>query len=408
MDFERHYLSDTELECWFYLSDDTLDEYVDHIFPERDWKVPLQHDDFTRVAEAAAQDGYQEIKKYSDIEPATQPTIRTEPAPDGLYLVIAFEVVPQIELPDYRAIAEKYTMPSIEVTEEDFEEAKQDILELGVEYEEVNGPCQMNDLITIYYRFLENGQITRQDENTYLKLGQDIFLPGLDEQLVGLKKGKTETFVFDGGEGTSITADITITSIHRPVYPTFDQEFIETYLAEEGITKTEAEQLLWYTAYGMKDAQAQREVLGNIMEEITQNMTKGLPKNLVHSQLNGRVEYFKGPEYGLSIYDLIDYSVRFDHMNDDLTKYGQKKALYAVITRDIYQYEQLETSQEEVQALAESVAEKVSPEGNPDNLPDKEKQELKQGAKLVLREVKALEFLLEFVNDEEDTETYRA
>ena len=102
---------------------------------------------------------------------------------------VAYEVLPTITLADTSSI--KITRPIVEISEEEVEEQVQRVAESAKTYAAKKGKAASGDRVTIDYLGKVDGVPFDggKDEGANLVLGSNQFIPGFEEQLIGLKAG---------------------------------------------------------------------------------------------------------------------------------------------------------------------------------------------------------------------------
>ncbi|OCP24115.1 MULTISPECIES: trigger factor [unclassified Ensifer] len=138
-----------------------------------------------------------------------------------LEFTVAYEIIPAIELKDVSGI--KVTREVVEIAEDEVNEQILRIAESARTYESKKGKAANGDRVTIDYLGKVDGEAFDggKDEDAELVLGSNRFIPGFEEQLVGLKAGdeKTITVTFPADypaanlAGKEATFDITVKDV---------------------------------------------------------------------------------------------------------------------------------------------------------------------------------------------------
>ncbi len=138
-----------------------------------------------------------------------------------LEFTVAYEIIPAIELKDVSGI--KVTREVVEIAEDEVNEQILRIAESARTYELKKGKAANGDRVTIDYLGKVDGEAFDggKDEDAELVLGSNRFIPGFEEQLVGLKAGDekviTVTFPADypaaNLAGKEATFDITVKDV---------------------------------------------------------------------------------------------------------------------------------------------------------------------------------------------------
>ncbi len=134
---------------------------------------------------------------------------------------LAYEIIPPIELKDATGI--KVTREVIEISEDEVNEQILRIAESARTYESKKGKAANGDRVIIDYLGKVDGVAFDggKDEDAELVLGSNRFIPGFEEQLVGVKAGdeKTITVTFPADypaanlAGKEATFDITVKDV---------------------------------------------------------------------------------------------------------------------------------------------------------------------------------------------------
>ncbi|OLP59982.1 trigger factor [Xaviernesmea oryzae] len=135
-----------------------------------------------------------------------------------------YEVIPSIELKDVSGIS--VTREVVEIDEKEVEEQILKIAENARTFEDKDGAAENGDRVTIDYLGKLDGEPFDggKDEDAELVLGSNRFIPGFEEQLVGLKAGDekviTVTFPADypaaNLAGKDATFDIKVKTVAAP------------------------------------------------------------------------------------------------------------------------------------------------------------------------------------------------
>lgn len=138
-----------------------------------------------------------------------------------LEFTVAYEVIPKFELKDVSGI--KVVREVVDIAEDEVNEQILRIAESARTYESKKGKAANGDRVTIDYLGKVDGVAFDggKDEDAELVLGSNRFIPGFEEQLVGVKAGdeKTITVTFPADypaanlAGKEATFDITVKDV---------------------------------------------------------------------------------------------------------------------------------------------------------------------------------------------------
>ena len=153
---------------------------------------------------------------------------------------VEMEILPKIEFPDFKKI--KVTRPTTAASDADVEQALQKIAEANQQYEPKEGKAETGDQVTIDFKGSIDG--TPFDggaaEDAPLVLGSNTFIPGFEDQLVGVavgdKKDITVKFPEDYGAdhlaGKDAVFAINVKKVEKPKKTEIDDEFAKGVGAE--------------------------------------------------------------------------------------------------------------------------------------------------------------------------------
>jgi len=142
-------------------------------------------------------DSYREALSRVDLAPVSQPRVEDIHFQTGepLRYRAVVEVKPSLTVKDYRGIP--LERKAVEVTDQEVERALELLREDAAEYVPMEGwPALRDDLIVLDYEGTVHGKPFKggSGKNLTLLLGRGEYLPGFEEQIVGLQKGDSKQF----------------------------------------------------------------------------------------------------------------------------------------------------------------------------------------------------------------------
>jgi len=151
----------------------------------------------------------------------------------------SFETEPQFDPQGYKGI--EVEKENISVTDDDLEKRLTEIRQMYATMEEVkeDRPVAQGDFVTMNFTGSLNGESPDElkAENYLLEIGSQRFIPGFEEQLVGMKNGETKsinvTFPADYHEekfaGKEVSFAVTMNNIKEKKLPELDEAFIKNF-----------------------------------------------------------------------------------------------------------------------------------------------------------------------------------
>ncbi len=218
----------------------------------RPGKVPASHlrrvygkAAMAEVIEAAVREANNQIVTDRGFKLATEPKV-TLPSEEGavesiisgkadLAYTVELEVVPPITLADFKTI--KLERLVSEVTDTEIDEALERIAEQNRPYAAKSEGAEKGDRVVIAFKGMIGGEPFDggTGDDTPVLIGSGTFIPGFEDQLLGIKAGENRTFDIKFPEnyhapmaGKDATFEVTAKSVEAPGTVTIDEEFAKT------------------------------------------------------------------------------------------------------------------------------------------------------------------------------------
>jgi trigger factor len=228
----------------------------------RPGKVPVAHlkrlygkSAMAEVIEAAVREANSQIVTERGLKLATEPKVVLPPEEGAVEGIIAgkadlaytveMEIVPPIALADFKAIKlERLTAP---LEDSEIDQALQTIAEQSRPFNDsADAPAAQGDRVTISFQGSIDGEPFEggSGDDVALVLGSAQFIPGFEDQLVGVKAGDSrtvevkfpETYRAESLAGKNAVFSVTTKKVETPGAVTLDDDFAKT-LGLESLAK---------------------------------------------------------------------------------------------------------------------------------------------------------------------------
>ncbi|HMA72391.1 MAG TPA: trigger factor [Xanthobacteraceae bacterium] len=155
-----------------------------------------------------------------------------------LSYTVAVEVVPQITLADFKVI--KLEKIVADIVDLDVEEGIRRLAEQNRTYttKPEGATAEMGDRVVVSFKGTIDGEAFEggSGEDVPLNLGESTFIPGFEEQLVGIAAGETRTvnvtfpteYAAERVAGKAASFEVTAKSIEKPGEITIDEDFAKS------------------------------------------------------------------------------------------------------------------------------------------------------------------------------------
>jgi trigger factor len=227
----------------------------------RPGKVPVAHlkrlygkSAMAEVIEAAVREANSQIVNERGLKLATEPKVVLPPEEGAVEGIIAgkadlaytveMEIVPPIALADFKSIKLERLTAAVEDAEID--QTLQSIAEQNRPFNDSNGPAAASDRVTISFQGTIDGTPFEggSGDDVALVIGSAQFIPGFEDQLVGIKAGESRTvevkfpdnYRVESLAGKEAVFSVTAKKVETPGSIAFDDEFAKT-LGLESLAK---------------------------------------------------------------------------------------------------------------------------------------------------------------------------
>lgn len=246
--------------------------------------------------EQAVNDAYVEAIRQEELRPVVQPQINiTKFVPfTTLEFTAEVEVVGEIKLPDYKKV--KLAKKPVKVTAEDVNKVIENLQTRVAEKADVDRAAKKGDEVLIDFAGTDaktKEPIQGADGKDYpLQLGSDTFIPGFEDNLIGVKPGKEKTFdlTFPADYGVAtlqnrkVTFAVTIKKVQEMKLPKVDDAFAASVGPFKTVADLKADikkQLESEQTY-----QNQREFDNELIEKIAEKAKVAIPKLLIDEEID--------------------------------------------------------------------------------------------------------------------------
>ena len=283
-------------------------------------------------------------------------------------ITLTTDVYPEVTLGDYKGL--EVEKAEAEVTDAQVDAELNRMAQNVASTETVERPAQLGDTANIDFEGFDNGVPFDggKGENHDLKLGSNSFVPGFEEQVVGMSAGEEKdidiTFPEDYHEGLAGKAvvfhvkcnKVTVTNV-----PALDDEFAKDVSEFETLEALKAD----IREKALENAQKQiNNAFENAaVEKAAENTTVDMPNALIESELDNQMERF-AYQLQMSGYSVEQYAKM---MGGDLTTMrnafrpaAEKQAKINVTLEKIAEVEEIVVADEDVEAEYASLAEQYS------------------------------------------------
>ena len=325
---------------------------------------------FFLAAEEVLQSAYAKAMEESNLIPVVQPSVDIKDISDrGVEFTFKIITKPEVKIKNYKGLGIK--PEEIKVTKDEIDHEIGHLLEEYTELVTKEGEVKNGDVAVIDFEGFKDGKPFDggKGENYSLEIGSNTFIPGFEEQVIGMKTGEekdlTVSFPEDYGvedlKGQPVIFKVKVNEIKEKVTRELDKEFFED-LAMEGVDSKETlEKEVEENIKAQKEADNENKYIDHLLEEVAKNVEVDIPQEMVDEEttrLLGRFEQQMAMQgISLDIYYQFTKSSEED-LRKQMDKEAYQNVLYRLMLEEIMNLEKIEVSQEEASKEAEELAKK--------------------------------------------------
>lgn len=252
---------------------------------------------YDRAVEGVANEALVEAVKEHNLELVARPTLDYKDASDeSVTLVINCVVSPEVTLGEYKGL--DIHKDEVNVTDEDVEAELSKVQDRFADWvlREEGQPAEDGDQVTIDFVGKKDGEPFEggSGENYPLELGSNTFIPGFEEQLVGVKaddvKDVTVTFPEDYQAadlaGKEAVFTVTVHDIKYKDRPEVNDELI-AQLKRDGVeTVQKFKEVTKEDLTKERERAADEKFTNDLMEAISDNATVEIPAVMIENEVD--------------------------------------------------------------------------------------------------------------------------
>ena len=330
---------------------------------------------FLEAADLLLQEAYLKAMEDSKLVPVVQPSVDLKGIDEnGVEFVFTIVTKPEVNVKKYKGLNIK--PEKVEVTDEEINHELGHLLERYTELvNKEDGAVESGDVAVIDFEGFKDGVAFDggKGENYSLEIGSNTFIPGFEDQIIGMKSGEEKdldiTFPEDYGAkdlaGAKVVFKVKVNEIKTKEKRELDEEFFED-LGMEGVNSEETlKEEIKKSIEAQKEAEAENNYIDKILEEVSKNVEVDIPEPMVDEEVNRLLKRFeeqmKMQGISLDLYYQFTNSTEKD-LRDHMEKEAYANVLYRLMLEEIMNLEKIEVSEEEADKEADELAKKYQME----------------------------------------------
>lgn len=324
------------------------------------------------AADICLDDAYSDMfKKAKDLEIVAQPEITLSSISEkGVEYLFTLTLKPEVKLGKYKGLGVK--KDKVSVTKEEIEH---EIEHLRSHYTEnvlkESGNVESGDIAVIDFEGFKDGVAFAggKGENYSLEIGSNTFIPGFEDQVIGMKVGEEKdvnvTFPKDYHaedlKGAKVVFKVKVNEIKVKRVPELDADFFED-LGMEGIDSKESlEKQVKENIKVRKDSEAENKYIDELLEAASKNVKVEIPDVMIQEELNRMIKQYEETlkMQGLSLEQFYQFTNSDESkLRDQMKEEAVKRITYRLMLEEIAKAENIEISDADAKKEAKEMASK--------------------------------------------------
>lgn len=327
---------------------------------------------FQDALELLVNENYPLAIDETGIEPVDQPEIDFEMEDLGKHKDFKFTakvtVKPEVTLGDYKGL--EVTKQDTAVTDEEIaQQLKEQQARLAELVVKEDGAIEEGDTAVIDFEGFQDGVAFEggKGENYSLEIGSGSFIPGFEEQLVGVKAGESKDVVVTFPEeyhaaelaGKEAVFKVTVKEVKAKELPELDDD-LASEIDSEVESLDELQTKLKEKTVADKESAAETALRDDLVEKAAENATIDIPEAMIESEINRMLQEY---DQSLQMQGMnLDLYYQFSGQDEAALRAQMKedagsRVRVALVLEAIAEAEKIEAAEEDINAELEKMSE---------------------------------------------------
>ena len=320
------------------------------------------------AADNLLSDAYAKVLERENVVPVVEPKIDVRSIDEnGVEFVFTIITKPEVEIKKYKDLKVKKDV--VKVTKEEIDHEISHLLERYTELVTKEGKIENGNVAVIDFEGFKDGVAFDggKGENYNLEIGSNTFIPGFEEQLIGMTTGEEKeinvTFPEEYGSeelaGQPAVFKVKVNEVKEKQVRELDEEFFED-LGMEGVDSRESlEKEIEEHLKAHKETDAENKYVDEILDKIASNTKVDIPEEMVDEEIHRLIHRFeeqlKMQGVSLELYHEFTKTTHED-LHKQMEPEAYKNTLYRLILEELVKLENIEVTREDAEEEAEKLA----------------------------------------------------
>ena len=326
---------------------------------------------YMEAAEASLNKAYEMmLEKNGDDVIVAQPEVNVSAVTDE-YVEFKFNLTlkPEVKLGKYTGLNVK--KDEVKVTKKEVSEALKQMQKRYIENIDKEGKVEDGDIAVIDFEGFKDGVAFNggKGEDYSLKIGSNTFIPGFEEQVIGMEKGEEKdinlSFPSDYHvpelKGQPVVFKVKVKEIKEQKLPELDKDFFDD-LGMEGIDSKESlEKQLEENIKARKEAEADNKYIDDLLESAAKNTKIDIPEVMINEEIDRIIKQYEEnlKMQGITLEMFYQFTNSDEQaLRDQMQEEATKRVTYRLMLEEIANKEKIEVTDEQAETEATTLATK--------------------------------------------------
>ncbi len=293
--------------------------------------------------------------------PISRPELNVEEiSEEAATMSFTFAIKPEVKLGEYKGLA--YEVEETSVSEEEVEAELKRIQENFAELEvKENGEVENGDTAVIDFEGFKDGVAFEggKGENYPLEIGSNSFIPGFEEQLIGMKKEETKdinvTFPenYQAAElaGQPVVFKVTVHEIKAKVLPELNDDLAKDVNAPDVETMDDLKALIRKNQEEQKRQNAENEATNKLISTVVDACEVEIPEVMIKNETDDMIQDYANrlQQQGISLTQFFQITGQSEEtLREQMAKDAESKVKLRLVLDAIATQENLEVGEEDI------------------------------------------------------------
>ena len=308
----------------------------------------------------ALDEKYLNILQEKKLIPIIRPNIEVVSVDDNkAEIKFIITTKPEVKISKYKDLGVK--KGSVKVTEKEINEEIENLRQRYADMTVKKGKIEKGDTAIIDFEGFINDTAFEggKGENYSLTIGSNTFIPGFEDQLIGLKENDTkdvkvkfpEDYHSEDLKGKDAVFKVKVHEVKTKKLPELDKDFFLDLEMENVTTLEELKEKIKEEIKHHKTHEVENKYIDDILEEVSKNTEVEIPNELIEEEIDRMLEEYAN-NLRMQGIDLDTY-YKFTNSNESMLREqmrneADKRVKYRLMLEEIVKLEKIKVTDEEI------------------------------------------------------------